>query len=231
MDSPRSALVIGDSDGIGRALVRRLLSEGWTVTGLSRRTNPDLPADAHAECDVTAPDYRERLADLVGHRGAFDVVVWCVGIGESLDPADLTSEVRVLDTNLRQAVVTLDVVLPPMLAAGSGHVVGLSSLADRALIADAPSYSASKAGLSSYLEALALACRPRGVAITNVRFGFVDTKMAQSPWKPFLISAERAAAIVRRCFDTRPIRLSRPRRAALAMQAASTLMAMRLWFG
>ena len=47
----------------------------------------------------------------------------------------------------------------------------------------APSYSASKAGLSSWLGGLALALRPRGVHVTNVRLGFVDTKMAKAvPW-------------------------------------------------
>ena len=36
----RRVLVIGNSDGIGLALTRRLLAEGWTVTGLSRSTSP-----------------------------------------------------------------------------------------------------------------------------------------------------------------------------------------------
>jgi len=247
MQSPpslRRVLVIGNSDGIGRALVQRLLAESdpagrvgndgaapaWAVTGLSRRPSPDLPEDAHVVCDVTAPDYAAVLRQLVERRGPFDVVVWCVGIGETFEPASLEHELRVLDTNFRQAVVTLEALLPGMLERGSGHFVGLSSLADRALIPEAPSYSASKAGLSSYLEALALACRPRGVHVTNVRFGFVDTKMGRARWRPFLISAERAAGVVRGAFDTRPIRLSHPKLACLAMQAASALMAVRLWF-
>ncbi len=224
-------LVVGCSDGIGRALVRRLLAAGRDVTGVSRSRTPELDDDAQLVVDVVADDYRARLEALVARRGPFGVVVWCVGVGVALDPADLADETRTLRTNLLAASETAEVVLPPMVAAGRGHLVGLSSLADAGPNPGAPAYSASKAGLSSWLTALGLALRPRGVAVTNVRFGFVDTKMAQSPWKPFLIDADRAAAVVERALSTRPLQVSRPRIAAWIMQAASAVMALRVWTG
>jgi len=49
---------------------------------------------------------------------------------------------------------------------------------------EAPAYNASKAALSSYVEGLSLALRGTGVALTNVRLGFVDTKMAKASAKP-----------------------------------------------
>ena len=42
-------------------------------------------------------------------------------------------------------------------------------------------------------DGIGLALRPHGVAVTNLRLGFVDTKMAKSPVKPFQISADAAA--------------------------------------
>ncbi|MCB9089370.1 MAG: SDR family NAD(P)-dependent oxidoreductase [Calditrichae bacterium] len=70
--------------------------------------------------------------------------------------------------------------LPPCSSRGAGRAfIGLSSLADEMISAEAPSYHAAKAGFSNYLEGLALALKPSGVRVTNLRFGFVDTKMAK----------------------------------------------------
>jgi hypothetical protein len=44
------------------------------------------------------------------------------------------------------------------------------------------------------------ALRPRGIAVTTVRFGFVDTKMAKSPVTPFMISVERATDVLMRAY-------------------------------
>ena len=97
-----------------------------------------------------------------------------------------------------------------MVERGEGHFIGLSSLADELLSPEAPSYHASKAGFSNYLGGLALALRPRGVHVTNVRFGFVDTKMAKGDVKPFMMGVERAAAHLLTCIEKRPVRYTAP---------------------
>jgi NAD(P)-dependent dehydrogenase (short-subunit alcohol dehydrogenase family) len=93
--------------------------------------------------------------------------------------------------NFEAMVSCAAVVIPAMVRAREGHFVGLSSIGD-GVSSDAPAYAASKAGVSSYLAGLALALRPMGVFVTNVRFGFVDTKMAKSPVKPWMISVDQA---------------------------------------
>ncbi|MEO7095631.1 MAG: SDR family NAD(P)-dependent oxidoreductase, partial [Polyangiales bacterium] len=205
------ALVVGASDGIGLAVARKLVEAGWHVTTVSRRPTP-IEHERHvtATLDVRDAGYRGELAALLADRTDLDVAIYCAGIGDVLDVTTMQPEHDVFAVNLLGAVATGEVVLPRMVAAGRGHFVALSSLADVLISPETPSYSASKAGLSSWLSGMSLAMKPRGVTVTNVRFGFVDTKMAKSPSKPFMISVDRAAAHVMRAIETRPFRLSRP---------------------
>jgi NAD(P)-dependent dehydrogenase (short-subunit alcohol dehydrogenase family) len=232
MSPARRALVIGNTDGIGLALTRRLLGDGWTVAGVSRRASPlgTTPGYGHAVADVCTAEYPVTLRALVASEGPFDVCVYCAGTGDLLDLDDLAGEARVFSVNLLGAVTTAEIVLPAMIAAGRGHFVGLSSIGDGVSPA-APSYSASKAGLSSYLEGLALPLRARGVSITNVRLGFVDTKMAKSKVRPFMMTTERAVDVIARCLRRRPVRLTYPRRMAAVVWLSNLFLGARLRFG
>ena len=108
-------------------------------------------------------------------------------------------------------VQTASVIVPNMLAVGKGHVIGLSSVADEMLSSEAPSYHASKAGFSNYLEGLGLALKLKGLHVTNVRFGFVNTKMAKGGNKPFMISVDRAVEHLLYCIKKKPIRYTAPK--------------------
>jgi NAD(P)-dependent dehydrogenase (short-subunit alcohol dehydrogenase family) len=230
MEKERRALVVGNSDGIGFALTRRLLAAGWTVTGVSRRASVLAdPRYEHAVTDVASTGYHGELDEIQHRRGPFELCVYCAGIGEPFDEAELARAAQVMRVNLVGATETATVVIPPMLRAGRGQFVALSSIGDTASAA-APSYSASKAGLSSWLGGLALALRSQGVHVTNVRLGFVDTKMAKSKVRPMIISVERAVDVVLECLQHKPARKTYP----LAMQWLVTLFAfittVRLWF-
>src|SRR5512142_362726 len=145
-------MIVGNSDGIGLALTHRLLAEGWTVVGLSRSP---APVGEHHIVDVTSPAYPAVLAEV----GEVDLCVYAAGIGELLGD-DLADQTRTLEVNLLGAARTFEAVVPRMLAAGRGHLIGLSSLADTLISAQAPGYSASKAGLTMYLLGLDAALRP-----------------------------------------------------------------------
>lgn len=209
---PPRALVVGNSDGIGLATTRRLLDQGWTVVGLSRSASPLTHASyEHVVTEVQEEDFPRHLRQLVGDASPVDLCLYCAGIGEELDPVHMDGEAVIFDVNLMGMVKTACVVIPRMVERGQGHFIGLSSLADELLSAEAPSYHASKAGFSNYLEGLARAVKPRGVAVTNVRFGFVDTKMAKGDVKPLMMSVERAADHLLRCVARRPVRYTAPR--------------------
>ena len=77
--------------------------------------------------------------------------------------------------------------------------------------AEAPSYHAAKAGFSNYLEGLALALKPSGVRVTNLRFGFVDTKMAKGEVRPFMMPVERAVEHLLKCIEKKPARYTAPK--------------------
>jgi len=224
----RHAIVIGNTDGIGLALTRRLLGDGWAVTGLSRRA-AGLEHDryVHVAADVTAAGYPAELERACAAAGRVDLCVYAAGVGELLDLDDLAAQTRAIEVNLLGVARTAEVVVPRMLAAGGGHLVGLSSLADALISPTAPGYAASKAGMSSFLIALGAALRPRGVAVSTVRFGFVDTKMAKGAVRPMMITVDRAVDVLIRCVRTRPAVVSYPRRMALLTTAAAPFVRLR----
>jgi NAD(P)-dependent dehydrogenase (short-subunit alcohol dehydrogenase family) len=220
------ALVVGNSDGIGLAFTRRLLAEGWTVVGVSRRVAA-IESDryAHHVIDASSPTFREALTAVVPAR--VDLCVYCAGIGEAFDPSDLAMDATTVRVNFEAMVSCAAAVIPSMVRARDGHFVGLSSIGD-GVSSDAPAYAASKAGVSSYLAGLALALRPKGVFVTNVRFGFVDTKMAKSPVKPWMISVDQACDVLARVLRTRPAVRSFPRKMAALVWLLDRWAALRL---
>lgn len=212
----RSALLIGNSDGIGLALTKQLLQRSFTVTGISKSPSPIThEAYRHIEHDVTSADYGDTLEHAVPS-GPIHLCVYCAGIGENFALDQLGRDVLTLQVNLIGIVQTLQHVLPRMVAQPPAVFAGLSSLADVLPSGDAPAYAASKTGMTYYLEGLARAVRQTGVSIVNVRLGFVDTKMAKSPWKPFMLSPDQAATRILGSLlkDRPPIRVDVPKRAA-----------------
>jgi len=69
-----------------------------------------------------------------------------VGIGELLDFSAMDREVDIINVNLLGMVKTAALVIPYMIKRGGGHLIGLSSLADALISAEAPSYHASNTG-------------------------------------------------------------------------------------
>lgn len=222
----RHAVIVGASDGIGLAVAEALIARGWKVTGLSRSPSPLAhPAYAHTVADVTSADYRAELEAVVA-RGEVDACIYCAGVGDPLDLDVLAAERRTFEVNLLGAVTTIEVVLPSMRRAKRGHVVVLSSQGDVLVSSEAPAYHASKAGLSSYVEGLGLALRGTGVTLTNVRLGFVDTKIAKSSVRPFMMSAAEAARLVVGALERRRVRITHP----ASMAALVWLMVFATWF-
>lgn len=206
------ALIVGNSDGIGLAITTELLKRGWEIVGLSRSKSPiEAPAYEHIVTEVQDEEYPARLQSVLERGEPVDLCMYCAGIGEMLDLSNMEGEAEIFDVNLIGMVKTASAVIPLMVRRGSGHLIGISSVADELLSPEAPSYHASKAGFSNYLEGLALALRSKGVHVTNVRFGFVNTKMAKGDVKPFMMGVEDAVRHLLLCIEKKPVRHTAPR--------------------
>src|SRR5690606_12747988 len=112
-----------------------------------------------------------------------DILVANAGISGGRRPdgslEDRETAVRQLRVNLEGAVNTVHALLPQMQERRSGRIVLMSSLSALRALPDAPAYSASKAGLLTYGQALRGSLRGRGVGVTVVCPGFVTSPMSR----------------------------------------------------
>jgi short-subunit dehydrogenase len=205
----KRGLIVGACGGLGTALTRKLAREGWTLALLSRRE--DCPADLAAELNADGvtralpyqhdvSDYAEvpsLLTKIVADLGGLDLFIFNAGVNyppgaERMNAAD---DIKMIEINLSGAVAWLAPVGDLFKDARGGQIVGISSVAgDRGRIAN-PGYNTSKAGLTTYLEALRNRLTRHGVHVLTVKPGFIATEMlraSQGP-KPFTVSPERAA--------------------------------------
>jgi short-subunit dehydrogenase len=121
------ALLIGNSDGIGLATTKRLLASGWDITGISRsRSTLSDKAYRHHVIDVSDGRYPEILKEVVS-AGPIDLCIYFVGIGELLDPTNMSMEAKIIEVNLICMVKTAAAVIPGMVKNGNGHFIGISS--------------------------------------------------------------------------------------------------------
>jgi NAD(P)-dependent dehydrogenase (short-subunit alcohol dehydrogenase family) len=114
-------------------------------------------------------------------------------------------------TNLLGAMATVDAAVAHFRSRGGGHVVGISSVAAFRGLPRSGSYSASKAGLAIYLEALRAEVYGTGIHVTVLYPGYIDTPLnAMLPRRPFVIPVERGAALIADGIERRVARATVP---------------------
>jgi len=189
-------LIIGNGDGIGLALTKRLLGDGEEVVGVSRRLLEPI-CDSHTQhvLDVLNPEFPQLIATVVAEARQIDTLAYCAGIGELFETSGVDRDGDTIRVNFAALADAVCAVLPGMRARGMGRIIGLSSIGDRASPA-APSYGASKAGMTAYLLGLRRPLGKFGVRVSVVRFGFVDTKMAKAKLRPMMITTDRATEVM-----------------------------------
>ena len=191
MTHRRTAVITGASRGIGAALARRCAADGVQVALIARTRDPlealatELGSLASAHpCDLTNAEAVADLArDVVATFGsAPDILVNNAGLFqlatvESMSPADFSA---VVQTNLIAPFLLTRALLPAMRERGSGSIVTLGSIADRAVFPENGAYAASKYGLRALHEAMRMELRGSGVRATLVSPGPVDTPLWDS---------------------------------------------------
>jgi NADP-dependent 3-hydroxy acid dehydrogenase YdfG len=188
--SGKVALVTGASSGIGEATAAALSEAGAAVAiGARRRDRLDGLAarlsDAGGEVvtldlDVTdEASCREAVARTRTELGGLDVLVnnagvMLLGTIVGADPEDWR---RMLDTNVLGLMYTTHAAIDGMLEQGSGDIVNISSTAGRTARAGAGVYNASKWAVNAFSESLRQEVTARGVRISLVEPGAVETEL------------------------------------------------------
>jgi NAD(P)-dependent dehydrogenase (short-subunit alcohol dehydrogenase family) len=183
----RVAVVTGASSGLGRRMALELAKEGAIVSAIARRKDrldalvEELrefsPKSDTVACDISDTDgYVDALKGIEATHGRIDALVNNAGIGEQ-EGEGVEPYRRVMETNYFAPVAGTLAVLPGMRARGDGDIVNVSSDAGRAPLPREVGYSASKAALSAFTEAMAFAAEADGVRLHVLYPGWVPTEM------------------------------------------------------
>lgn len=231
MASRRTILITGASSGIGAAIAARYAAPGihLSLWGRDNARLSDVAARAQASgasVSVTALDLAD-AARVVGLLEAeddarpIDVAILAAGRGGTRAAGEVTEDpmevMRVAAVNFAAPVAMASALAGRMAARGAGRIALIGSAAAFFPLPQAPAYSASKAGLAMFADALRLSVARHGVAVTLVSPGFIDTPMSQGLGRarPFLVSADRAAVLVMAAVERRAAHAIFPRPFAL----------------
>lgn len=199
----KSAIIIGASSGIGRALAITLSRDGYRVGVVARRTEllAGLQAELSAPCaiktvDVSQPELAmPLLCELIEELR--DVEIFIVSAGTGFENAALAwePERETIAVNVLGFAGMVNVAAAHLEARGSGHLVGISSIAALRGDGGAPAYAASKAFESNYLQGLRYRFKKLQlpIVVTDVQPGFVDTAMAKAD-RLFWVASPQTAA-------------------------------------
>jgi len=209
---PRCILITGATGAIGSALAEAYARSGVTLIlhgrdqqlldSLAERCSNQSARVLTWQCDLR--DCARILAELsdICQRETVDLVIVNAGVNTSIglrgEVESWESVEEVIDVNVRAAMATLHAVLPSMRLRGSGQIALMSSLAAWYGLPLTPSYSASKAALKNYGEALRGWLGPEGIQVSVIMPGCVESAMcsANPGPKPFLWRADKAARFI-----------------------------------
>ncbi|MEO8589681.1 MAG: SDR family oxidoreductase [Flavobacteriales bacterium] len=190
-------LVTGGSSGLGRAISARLAAEGQIVYGTSRKASAEMANGVRAlVLDLTdEASVNQAVEEIIHREGRIDVVVNNAGVGVQ-GPAEDTPPAlaaQAFDTNVLGAHRVCRAVLPHMRGVRNGLIINVSSVAAHFGLPYRAFYSATKAALDRYGEALAIEVGRFGVDVVTVQPGEFKTSIAGSRLRPSSISEANKA--------------------------------------
>lgn len=204
-------LITGASSGIGAALAREYAGAGVTLHLLARNSErlQSLANDCRgkgaevrtAKIDVTDKEAMQAYIDKADAQTPLDLVIANAGIsagtgGTQEPPAQVQN---IFNVNVNGVLHTVQPAAALMVARKRGHIAIVSSLAGLRALPSCPAYSASKAAVRYYGDALRGSLHSDGVMVSVICPGYIRTPMTATNdfWMPFVMDAERAARIIR----------------------------------
>lgn len=229
----RIVWLVGASTGIGRAAADRLHSLGAQVV-VSARTAAALQdfVAVHPGSEAIALDATDRAAmraasaQIVRRHGRLDLVLYCAGTYTPMHATafDLDVALRHQQVNYVGALVLLDAVLPQLLKQAAegqgGHLSLVSSVAGYRGLPKSLAYGPTKAALINLAETLYLDLQPRGIGVSVINPGFVETPLTAGNdfHMPALITPEQAAVEIVRGWERGQFEIHFPKRFTLSLK-------------
>lgn len=207
----KTIVITGASDGIGKALAWEMAKRGCDLALSARRE--ELLQALKIEIQETFPETKVTIAalDVTDYSqveevvkyfsesmGRLDIVVANAGVARSgkAEIAPLEDQLAVINTNLNGAIATVRAALKIFRLQGGGHIVATASVAGYRGLPRNAAYSASKAGLATYMDAVRLETRNDNVDVSVINPGFIDTEINRSlPSRPFVIDVKQGATL------------------------------------
>ncbi|MEB3368965.1 SDR family oxidoreductase [Saccharopolyspora mangrovi] len=189
------ALVTGGSRGIGKALVAQLQARGAGKVYATARDPRTVtqPGAVPLKLEVTDPASVAAVAEQAG-----DVTILINNAGGSVGVPMLDSSIedirREFETNFYGPLLVSRAFAPIIERNGGGHVLNAHSVLS--WLGNGGSYSASKAALWSQTNSLRLELHARGIAVTGLHMGYVDTDMTVGVEAPKVSATEVARLAV-----------------------------------
>jgi NAD(P)-dependent dehydrogenase (short-subunit alcohol dehydrogenase family) len=199
----KTVWVVGASSGIGEATAHALHGLGARVVVSARQgalldkfVTQHAGSRAHI-LDVTdAPAVQLAAQALLAH-GPVDCLVYCAGHYRAMraDAMDLADMKHHMDINYVGALNVLQAVLPAMLAARHGHISLIGSVAGYVGLPNSLAYGPTKAALINLAETLYLDLHPKGIGVSLISPGFVQTPLTANNHfaMPALLTPAQAA--------------------------------------
>jgi len=195
-DASRVALVTGAARGIGLAVAKRFLAEGWRVALLdierdllraAVETLDDSDNTLALHCDVSdAGAVAAAIADVRARFGRLDALVNNAGVAVFAPVLETSDEDwnRVLAVNLTGPFLCTKAAVPLMREHGGGAIVNITSISAVRASTLRSAYGTSKAGLAHLTKQLAVELALSGIRVNAVAPGPVETAMAKAVHTP-----------------------------------------------
>jgi short-subunit dehydrogenase len=207
--SGKTVFITGASSGIGRALALELARRGHDLFLTARRLDAleqlraqIATADPARRVEVRELDVRDdrevaaAIFEAKEALGRCDIVVANAGLSNSgwVGENSVERARAIVETNLIGAIATIDAAVVLFRRQGGGQIVGVTSVAGERGLPGSSSYSASKAGLATYLQAVRAETYREPISVTTLSPGYIDTPINQDvKSRPFLIDVDTGA--------------------------------------
>lgn len=181
-DKPSSCvLVTGASSGIGAAVCKILLEEGYAVIGIARSIKENH--FDHPEFTAIACDLRDSIAlesqikSLLKSKIELSAAIFCAGAGYfgSLEQLDYKKIQALIELNLLSPILLSKLLVPHFKRRKQGHMIYIGSEAALQGTKNGTAYCASKFGLRGFVQALCAESRASGLSVSLINPGMVDT--------------------------------------------------------